>query len=89
MTAKQIQEATDKARLINACNAFARAMDANKARYADPIIEHKGKTLFRVNREKQARAKMTVNCQAVWFSQDILRGEFYGYISGGMEETGK
>lgn len=61
MTTKQIQEATDRERLIQACNNLARAMDAKKSEYADPIIEHKGKTLFRINREKQARAKMTVN----------------------------
>lgn len=61
MTVTQIQEATNKARLINACNDLARAMAAKKSEYADPIIERKGKTLFRVNREKQARAKMTVN----------------------------
>jgi len=61
MTTNQIQEATDKARLINACNNLARAMDAKKAEYADPVIERKGKTLFRVNREQQARAKITVN----------------------------
>ena len=61
MTVKQIQEATDKARLQNACNNFARVMKAAESAYTDPIIEHKGKTLFRVNREKQARAKMTVN----------------------------
>ena len=61
MTVKQIQEATDKARLQNACNNLAKAMQAAESAYADPIIEHKGKTLFRINRERQNTVKMTVN----------------------------
>ena len=61
MTVGQIQAATDKARLINACNNFALAMKAAESAYTDPIIEHKGKTLFRINREEQRKVKMTVN----------------------------
>ena len=61
MTVKQIQEATDKARLQNACNNFAKAMQAAESAYSDPIIERKGKTLFRINRERQNTVKMTVN----------------------------
>lgn len=61
MTVNQIQEATDKARLINACNNFARAIKNAESAYNDPIIEHKGKTLFRINREEQRKVKMTVN----------------------------
>ena len=61
MTAKQIQAATDKARLIQACNNLARAMDAKKSEYSDPVIERKGKTLYRINRERSKTVKMTVN----------------------------
>jgi hypothetical protein len=61
MTVHQIQEATDKARLITACNKLASAMKAKEAEYIDPILEHKGKTLYHVNREKQNTVKMTVN----------------------------
>ena len=61
MTAKQIQEATDRARLINACNNLARAMDAKKTEYTDLVIERKGKTLYRINRERSKTVKMTVN----------------------------
>ena len=61
MTVSQIQEATDKARLINACNNFAHAIRNAESAYADPIIEHKGRTLFRINREEQRKVKITVN----------------------------
>ena len=61
MTVKQIQEATDKTRLINACNDFARAIKNAESAYTDPIIERKGKTLFRINRERQNTVKLTVN----------------------------
>jgi len=61
MTVNQIQEATDKARLINACNNFARAMKAKEVEYVDPILEHKGKTLYHINRERAKTVKMTVN----------------------------
>jgi hypothetical protein len=36
-------------------------MKAKEAEYIDPILEHKGKTLYHVNREKQNTVKMTVN----------------------------
>lgn len=61
MTVNQIQEATDKARLINACNNLARALDAKKAENETIIIEKKGKTLYHVNRERVKTVKMTVN----------------------------
>ena len=61
MTVSQVQEATDKARLINACNNFAKAIKNAESAYTDPIRERKGKTLFRINRERQNTVKMTVN----------------------------
>ena len=61
MTARQIQEATDKARLITACDNLALAMQAKEAEYIDPILEHKGKTLYHINRERAKTVKMTVN----------------------------
>ena len=61
MTVRQIQEATDKARLITACNELAHAIKVKEAEYADPILEHKGKTLYYINRERAKTVKMTVN----------------------------
>ena len=62
MTVNQIQEATDKAKLQNACNNFARAMKAVDARNdKTEVLSHKGKTLYHVNRERQNTVKMTVN----------------------------
>ena len=61
MTARQIQEATDKARLINACNNLAYAIQAKEAEYVNSILEHKGETLYHINRERAKTVKMTVN----------------------------
>jgi len=62
MTVKQIQDATDKARLINACNNFARVMQAVDARNDKAeVLSHKGKTLYHINRARQNTVKITVN----------------------------
>lgn len=61
MTVKQMQEATDKARLITACNELAHAMRTKEESYNNPILEHKGKTLYHIDRERQNTVKMTVN----------------------------
>jgi hypothetical protein len=51
----------DKVVLIEAANRLARAIKASEKREVSEPLQHKGKTLYHVNRETCKLAKITVN----------------------------
>ena len=46
--------------LQEACNNLKKAMDAQRVEVYASALQHKGKTLYSVNRTRQASVKMTV-----------------------------
>lgn len=49
-----------KIELQEACNNLKKAMDAQRVEVYTSALQHKGKTLYSVNRTRQNTVKMTV-----------------------------